>query len=185
MRMNSVEVKRSDGSPIGTSRTNALRKAKAQTTKIWRREWSNSTKTGGFAIANQIPPNSKPTKRFLSTPREVFGRLIQCRTNHAYTGEFRKRFFPNESRECLCGAELQTREHIIRECKLYNGKRNLMIQISRDIWLPMILGFEPGIQALTAFLATSGAFTRDGKERGQMVLPEYKDEPEVKEELPP
>jgi hypothetical protein len=53
------------------------------------------------------------TQLALGDKREVFGRLLQCRTGHGYTGEFYSRFVPDENVDCLCGEPLQTREHII------------------------------------------------------------------------
>jgi hypothetical protein len=87
------------------------------------------------------------TKRFRDNPREVFGRLIQCRTAHAYTGEYRRRFHLNDDHDCPCGEELQTRDHIIRK---FAGKRDALIRLSRDIFLPEILGTEEGIKAFKA-----------------------------------
>ena len=75
--------------PFSTTRSNARRRAKVATSKIWIREWKNTPKTGRFAIANRIAPSLNPTKHFvnLKQNRETFGRLVQCRTGHAYTGE--------------------------------------------------------------------------------------------------
>ena len=99
--------------PISTSRSNALRRAKLVTTRTWRKQWEKSPKNGSFAIANRLQPSMNLTKRFLDNPREVFGRLIQCRTAHAYTGEYRRRFHLNDEHECPCGEQIQTRDHII------------------------------------------------------------------------
>jgi ribonuclease HI len=103
-------------SPVSHTIARARRKTKAATGIAWRKEWRTSPKLGGYATANRIPPSTSPSKAFCKTPREVFGRLIQCRTNHSYTGEFRRRFFPQEDLSCPCGEEFQTREHIIVHC---------------------------------------------------------------------
>jgi len=104
--------------PIGTSRAFTLRKAKATTQSAWVQHWQRAPCKGRFAIANRIPPSLNPTKHFmeLQNQHKVFGHLVQCCTSHAYTGEFRRQFFPKKSIDCECGETLQTCEHIIRTC---------------------------------------------------------------------
>ncbi|KAF5311492.1 hypothetical protein D9611_011566 [Ephemerocybe angulata] len=48
--------------PYKTSRANAVRRAKANTEREWRQQWRKEEKTGGYAVANRIPPSLKPTK---------------------------------------------------------------------------------------------------------------------------
>ncbi len=143
--------------------------------------WKNTPKTGGFAVSNTLQPTLRLTKRFLNTAHETFGRLIQCRTGHAYTGEFRRRFFPEKDEDCPCGEEYQTREHILIHCPKFNEHRIHLHKISRDIFLPTILGTEEGIQALTTFLQQSGAFTILGRPPHKRETPIFDDEPEVEE----
>jgi hypothetical protein len=49
-----------------------------------------------YAIANRFPSSLRlrPSKHFtaLKNNRELFGRTVQCRTGHGYTGEFRRNF---------------------------------------------------------------------------------------------
>ena len=51
-------------------------------------------KVGRFAIANRSLPSLRPAQHLLSlkSNRETFGRVLQGRTGHAYTGEFRQTF---------------------------------------------------------------------------------------------
>jgi len=144
----------------------------------FRKEWENQTKTGHFAISNRLRPSLKPTKRFkdLQEEREVWGRVVQCRTGHAFTGEFRKRFFPNEDVDCPCGEYIETREHILRECPRYEQHRHHLRSVSRDISVPEILGTSEGILALANFIRDSGAFTRTGKIWRPPEIPLFSDE---------
>jgi hypothetical protein len=127
------------GAPISTSRAFALRRARPPYCRL------------GPAIGNgrqrrvdsQFPAESHhPTKHFaeLKDRREVFGRLVQCRTCHAYTGEFRRQFFPKESTSCACGENLQTREHILRLCPRYTNHRGCLQDEDRGVALPELLG---------------------------------------------
>jgi ribonuclease HI len=150
-------------SPIGVTRFNAIRRAKLATHKEWKQEWMKAPKQGWYAPADRIPPSLQPTKhaKALSTKRELFGRVVQARTGHGYTGEFRHRFFPTEPIMCPCGdGSIETREHILAACPRYNVWRWKLRNISRDIVLSEILGTPRGIEALSSFLESSGAFSR-------------------------
>ncbi|KAK0216728.1 hypothetical protein EDD85DRAFT_781859, partial [Armillaria nabsnona] len=50
--------------------------------------------------------------------------------------------------------------HLIRDCPCYNGYHEGLCKVSRDIYLPDILGMKEGIEALALFLEKSGAFTK-------------------------
>jgi ribonuclease HI len=167
-------------SPIGTTRTNALRRTKVHAVKMWKREWRKSALTGRFAIANRLPPSLKPTHHFtnLKGNRELFGRTLQCRTGHAYTGEFRQQFSLEGQYECSCGENTETREHILRDCPRYNLSRHLLEKASPDIVLPTILGTKTGISALSEFLRKSGAFSRSGGPAIPCIPPSFDDEPD-------
>ena len=92
-------------------------RAKVAIQSAWVRDWQKSPRRGRYAIANRIrAPSLNPTQHLtaLQNQCEVFGRLVQCRTSHAYTGEFRKQFFLEKSVNCECGETLQTHEHCAR-----------------------------------------------------------------------
>ncbi|KAK1216502.1 hypothetical protein PQX77_020854 [Marasmius sp. AFHP31] len=101
------------------------------------------------------------------TPREVFGRIVQCRTGHGFIGEYYYEFVPMKNTDCPCGERLQTREHIIRTCPTYEPYRHILRKVSKDIALPDILGNPDGIEALTEYISKSGAFTVTGRRRGE------------------
>jgi ribonuclease HI len=153
--------------PFSTTRSNAKRRSKGSINKTWQRDWRNSPKTGRFAIANRIEPSLNPTKHFqhLKSKREVFGRVLQCRTGHAYTGEFRQTFIPlsPDPTSCPCDNEtLETRTHILIDCPRYEPHRKILKKASRHLSLPVLLGTNKGIMALAKFIHKSGAFSRTG-----------------------
>jgi len=116
----------------------------------------------------------------LSDRREIFGRLVQCRTGHGYMGDYYRRFVIKEEQlGCPCGEPLQTRDHILAVCPIYEHFREDLRQASRDISLPEILGTTKGIKALASFLEKSGAFTKSGQPQRKPSLPAFEDEPIV------
>ncbi|KAJ6537273.1 hypothetical protein DFH09DRAFT_930974 [Mycena vulgaris] len=93
-------------------------------------------------------------------------------------GQYYAKFVPSENVDCPCGEVFQTREHLLRECPLYEDQRHILEKASRDISLPEILGTKEGIDALAEFLDKSGVFTKTGEPRRQPILPTFEDEPD-------
>ncbi|KAJ7048584.1 hypothetical protein C8F01DRAFT_1004247 [Mycena amicta] len=131
-------------------------------------------------MANRIAPSVRPTRHFLALDekREVFGRLVQCRTGHCFTGEYYARFVPSEDVDCPCGEPMQTREHIFCECPRYADHRHLLRKGSPHLSMPELVGTKKGITALSAFLEASGAFTKTGHPRTPQTLPTFDNEPD-------
>jgi ribonuclease HI len=156
------------------SRSNALRRAKAKVQNDWRKMWRTAPTRGQYAIANLSPPSLRTTRHFedLKDQRELFGRLLQCRTGHNYSGEYYAKFVPSENINCPCGEPLQTREHILRECPRYTAHRQILRDTSPRLFLPTLLGSKEGIKATASFLERSGAFTKTGNPRPQPKPPD-------------
>ncbi|KZV84744.1 hypothetical protein EXIGLDRAFT_591699, partial [Exidia glandulosa HHB12029] len=98
------------------------------------------------------------------------------RTGHCFSGEYYAQFVPNESVDCPCGEDFQSREHILRHCARYERHRHILRAVSRDVSLPEILGTADGIEALAKFLRKSGAFTKTGEPRAARTAPRWEDE---------
>lgn len=141
---------------------NARRRLREQILKDWRTEWNANATAGGFAVADRIPPSLKPPSHFRSLRRQIYALTIQCRTRHAFLGEYYANHVPTEDTNCRCGIEVQTREHILRECWLYDDHRYILRAAVRDLSLPELLGTPKGIKAVASFIAKSGAFTKLG-----------------------
>ncbi|KAF5377839.1 hypothetical protein D9615_006682 [Tricholomella constricta] len=161
--------------------THAMRSSKAQVLKKWNEEWKRTPPTGGFGIANQFPPAWKIKQHVKTTPREVFSRLTQCRTRHAFIGEYYSKFVPTEPTECPCGEAIQTREHIITTCPIYDDHRHILTEDYPELDLKDILGTKNGIEALAKFIKQSGAFTKTGAPRHDSAQPTIDDAENVDE----
>ena len=97
----------------------------------WQQRWKDTTYRGSQWLP--IRRNKKVFKpSFAKTSRNFFhnmakgdsshlSRIAHILTNHAPTGEYRTRFFPNEPTACPhCDEDtLQTRRHILTECPRY------------------------------------------------------------------
>ncbi|KAJ7820707.1 hypothetical protein B0H14DRAFT_2519685 [Mycena olivaceomarginata] len=148
-----------------TALTHAKCAAKERALTKWTERWKKTYPTGRFTAADRIPPAWKPKPHFTNTKREVYGQLVQCRTGHAFIGEYDAKFVPLERIACQCGERYQTREHILQECEKYEQQRDLLRDASAELSLPDILGTEKGLQALAKFLEVSGVFTKTGQPR--------------------
>lgn len=127
----------------------------------WTSHWRSTLKANSlFSPADRLPPSLKPRKRFCEPKRAIYGRLIQCRTGHAFTGEYYSSFVPTETTSCSCGEHIQTREHILASCPTYEPTRDLLRAASEDLVTTDILGTVKGIEALTDFLMKTNAFKK-------------------------
>jgi len=131
----------------------------------WTHRWTNqpSTLRSKFHVANRIPPSTKPTKRLITLDRCTFSRTLQCRTGHAHIGDYYRRFVPSENQSCHCSDTLQTRTHILYECKTHFRHRHLL-GIGRTRNIEVLLGSEKGISRLARFLKTSRAYEKRDSE---------------------
>jgi len=105
-------------------------------------------------------PALKPREHFTHTPRIIYGRLVQCRTGHAFMGEYYNKHIPTEDRSCPCGEPLQSRDHILATCPTYENHRQLLKEASEDLVTSDILGTKDGVDALINFLRATNAFKK-------------------------
>ena len=165
---------------IDTTTSHMLRRAREYISETWTKTWKNHPQHGLYAQANRFPPSLQPTPHFedLRDKRELFGRLLQCRTGHGYAGDFYAKLKPGTDPSCPCGEPSQTRTHILRECHLYKDHRYILRKISPSIYPPDILGTRKGVEALAEFLSKSNAYTRSG------TGPPTRQKPSINDRLP-
>lgn len=127
----------------------------------WTMHWRSTLKANSlFSPADRLPPSLKPRRHFCNSKRAIYGRLIQCRTGHAFLGEYYSSFVPTENPSCPCGEHIQTREHILTSCPAYEPNRDSLRSVSEDLVITDILGTEKGIEALIDFLKETDAFKK-------------------------
>ena len=152
--------------------------SKMRAQKCWRKEWSEdkvrrliSNKPSAFELADVQPPRISPNDFFRSTPRELFGRLTQTLTGHGYTGEYYRRFVPLETAWCRCADteiqhEFETCEHILHECNRYAHHRPLLENRPTSL----LYSSKSGVTSLILFMRKSGAFTKSGHPRPDLII---------------
>jgi hypothetical protein len=165
--------------PRHTHRTliHAKSRTKIQAREAWSRYASHSRFSAeGFRPADGFAPKWKPHKHFKDTPREIYGRMIQCRTGHAFLGEYYRRFnILVDDTYCPCGEPSQTRKHVLYDCPQYEEHRHLLNIKDKLPAIEVLLGSEEGLEALAAFLEASGAFTKTVRPRGKYTVPTWED----------
>ena len=124
----------------------------------------------GTRFINHYGVSPIPTKEFLNTDRELFGRVTQTLSGHGYTGEYYSRMKLDASPWCLCSANpgapvFHTRYHVLRECSRHASSRHYLLAHNPDLhdasWDLALLG-EPQtrLSSLISFMSDSGAFTK-------------------------
>jgi ribonuclease HI len=148
--------------PVSLTITRAKREASERLTSRWRAEWLANTRVNAFSPANRIAPSTQPTPHLRTLDKSTFSRLFQCRSGHAFTGEYYRAIDkPERGYECECGdAALQTRDHILTTCITHERYRYILRAASLSLSIPNLLGTKEGIAATGAFIRKSGAFSR-------------------------
>ena len=88
------------------------------------------------------------------------GIVTQARTGHRHFSEYYLTHNIREPSECPCGAELQTRDHILFECEIHEEHGYLIDEGAPDHKLATILGTKRGIDALAKFVRECTAFQK-------------------------
>ncbi|KAI5895949.1 uncharacterized protein SCHCODRAFT_01092387, partial [Schizophyllum commune H4-8] len=89
--------------------------------------------------------------------------IIQTILCHGFCGD--ARFVPFESPACPCGeAPIQTRDHILADCPLFERGRHHLRAVSPSISTPVALATKSVLQALANIIGTSNAFAKSAPE---------------------
>jgi hypothetical protein len=97
---------------------------------------------------------------FRTLDRHTLGTVTQARTGHGHFGEYYQTHNIQEPTSCPCGAELQTREHIVFECQTHREYDNIINEGAPDHQLATLFGTKRGIDALAEFVKKSKAFQK-------------------------
>ena len=96
---------------------------------------------------------SNPLKSFMSSvSRHTFSKLFQLRTGHDVLGKyFRTRGIDERNHNCECG-QLETVEHVLKECPLHPAERDLLRKVSPELDPRILLDTKKGLGAVVKFL---------------------------------
>lgn len=157
-------AERLDGPLLHSTISWARERSKARALSAWRREWASLPHDNLAAAAlRDTPPSNRLAKfhREFTGERHIQTRIIQTMLGHGFRGDYYARFVPSESPACPCGtAPIQTRDHILSECPLYEHGRHHLRAVSPSLSTPIILGTHAGLKALSLFISTTNAFAK-------------------------
>jgi hypothetical protein len=107
-----------------------------------------------MAVGNRLPSRkvTREMESIMDTKRRVGARAMQVLTGHAFLGEFYNRMIPSESISCECGEELQTRQHVLRDCPLFEADRFRLRKAVPSLDERRIVHSKAGRAALLDFL---------------------------------
>ena len=94
-----------------------------------------------------------PLKSFMSSvSRHTFSKLFQLRTGHGVLGKyFRTRGIDERDHNCECG-QLETVEHVLKECPLHPAERDLLRKVSPELDPKILVDTKKGLGAVVKFL---------------------------------
>jgi ribonuclease HI len=148
---------------IHSTITWACEKAKHRALKAWQNEWKALPHTNQTATALRDSPPSLRLNKLLQEmdgPRDVQARVIQAITGHGHIGDYYARFVPSEPSSCPCGEPLQTRDHILKDCEMYDAPRLTIHKACPSLSTALIFNTRKGIHALVHFLKNSDTFKK-------------------------
>jgi hypothetical protein len=130
----------------------------------WRWEWPQRKRAMGPSMAmGNRPPSRKVARemeKIMDAKRRVGARAMQVLTGHAFLGEFYNRMIPSEKIDCECGEELQTRQHVLRDCPLFEAERFRLRKVIPSVDERKIVHSKAGRAALLDFLSNTRAFLK-------------------------
>ena len=100
------------------------------TLNAWQQEFARNPKARGMRFLHllTVDKDPKPIKPTYADggswlpqfhhSNSLTARACRCILNHAPIGTYRKRFFPHEPHRCECGYFLESRPHLLSECRL-------------------------------------------------------------------
>lgn len=147
--------------PVSITITRAKRAVSDKLNEAWHNLWLSNTRRNLYSPANRIPPSTRPTPHLRTLDKSTYARVLQCRTGHAFTGEYNRAINkPDRGLACVCGAPLQTRDHLLAHCPELERYRGALRDVSPQLDVAHLLGTREGIAAVAKFTRRSGAFGR-------------------------
>jgi hypothetical protein len=87
-----------------------------------------------------------------TVPRHTLSKLFQLRTGHGALGKyFQMRCINERNHNCECG-QLETVEHVLKECPLHSAERDYLKKVSPELDSKIFLDTKKGLGAVVKFL---------------------------------
>ena len=105
----------------------------------WTIEWARKPTAGRYTILDCTPPSLTGSHAFRILDQCILGIVTQARTGYGHFGEYYQTHNIQEPINCLCGAGLQTHEHIAFECQTHKEYGNIIDEGAPDHQLTTLL----------------------------------------------
>ena len=106
--------------------------SKKYVTTLWQNRWDNSDT--GRTFHGYFPKVDAPRMFDIPTKR-AYSHILQLQTGYSQLNEYRHKLGQTKTNQCTCG-QVETTEHYLTECTLYEQQRNLMaMALGRNIGL--------------------------------------------------
>src|ERR1700759_534552 len=96
------------------------------TVQEWRDDFTEQAGRNTFILKTNgnpvLPSMANPTRIIEAADNNIslLSRFVRAVTNHAPTGEYRRRWHPNCPNTCPHDHNIHTRNHILTECSAYS-----------------------------------------------------------------
>ena len=97
----------------------------------WQERWNRSE--SGFATKDILP--SVSIRVNLPDDRNTGISFVRSLIGMADVNEIMHRFKYSESPICQCGPDIETVDHVLFDCELYDIQRMIMINALKNLWM--------------------------------------------------
>jgi ribonuclease HI len=144
------------------------RNTKETAIATWSERWHQMPRTSlAYRTALTKPPDGRAHPVFQAEQNSAkytrcnISTLFRIITGHAFTGAYTQRFYPQHTPNqiaCLCGATIQTVEHVLLQCPLYTAARHRHLTANgRPRNLSQLFNHPERVNSLLRFLGETGA----------------------------
>ena len=112
---------------------------------------------------SQYPGTTTGLKLYGKLKRKQVVLLSRLRTGHCHLNQYLHRFNIIETPECECGGEIETVEHYLLNCELYEEERDTLRRIvgAQGMRPSILLGDNQIIQNTMDYIEKTGRFKRE------------------------
>ena len=140
------------------------RSIQSMTNSQWETEWKTGKENAKRLWAmSQYPGTTTGPKLYGELQRKHVVWITRLRTGHCHLNEYLHHFTIIKTPKCECGAEKETVDHYLLNCKLYDEERDEMRRKVgvQGMWSSMLLGNTQLIKKTVDYIEKTDRFKLD------------------------